>query len=99
MSAPRASGRWTMGMPSTLSTIDTGADTVRQRRDRGDVDDRHGRVAGTLEEDAAGLGPERAFPGVEVRAVHEVGLDSVARQHSWSITTWHAPNMTRDATT
>ena len=59
---------------------DAGANAVGKGRDRGDVDDRHSRVAGAFEEDAAGLWPERALPGVEIGAVHEVGLDAVSRQ-------------------
>ena len=48
--------------------------------DRSDIDHRHGRVAGALEEDAAGFRPERTLPCLEIRAVHEIGLDAVARQ-------------------
>ena len=57
-----------------------GADAVGEGGDRGDVHDRHGRVAGAFEEDAAGLRPERALPRVEIGAVHEIGLDAVAGQ-------------------
>ena len=49
---------------------DAGADAMRQRRKpRPDVHDRHGRVTGALEKDAAGLRPQRTLPRVEVRAV------------------------------
>ena len=78
----RAEGEWALYRRYAEHVVhdDAGADAVGKRRDRSDVHDRHGRVAGAFEEDAAGLGPERALPRVEIGAVHEVGLDAVTRQ-------------------
>ena len=80
MSAPSCIGRCSSGVANTLSTTTSAPACLAIFDTACDIDEFEYRIGRRLEEEGAGVRPDRLLPRVEIAPVDQRGLDAVARQ-------------------